>query len=80
MDPLSLAVHLIVLHGPDHQVIALNPTEVISIRTPRGAEEGHFAKGAKCLVHTADGKFIAVLEECDAVRALVETDNGEGEP
>lgn len=68
---LSYAVHLIAVTGPDRQVILLNPLEVVTVRTPRG-EEGHFAKGVRCLVHTTDGKVVAVLEECATVRALLD--------
>lgn len=77
MDPLSFAVVLVVLHGPDQQPVLINPMEIVSLRKPRG-EEGHFAKGVQCLVHMADGKFIAVVEDCEAVRARVdEGDNSE---
>jgi hypothetical protein len=55
------------LHGPDNQPIDINPDQVVSVRQPR-ASEGHFQKGIRCLVITADGKFVAVMETCDEIR------------
>jgi len=69
--------NLITLHGPDGQVIALNPLEVITVRTPRGEVQQHFPKNTTCVVHTADGKFIAVQEDCATVRRRVETEKGD---
>lgn len=67
---ILLAVHLIQLTGPEHQVIELNPKTIVSIRTPRVAE--HFWAGARCLINTTDGKIVVVQETCDAVRHIVE--------
>lgn len=69
------SVHLLALHGPDHQIILLNPLEVVTVRKPRG-EEGHFAKGVQCLIHTTDAKVVAVLEDCATVRALIDEQQG----
>ena len=60
------AVVLVTLTGLDNQRIDINPAEVVSVRAPRVQE--HFGEGIKCLLHTADGKFIAVIEDCDTVR------------
>lgn len=61
---------LVVLTGPDGQLISLNPNTVVTTRAPRSTE--HFAPGIKCLIHTIDGKFIAVQEDCDTVKNLIE--------
>ena len=37
--------------------------EAEPLRQPR-ADEGHLAKDVKCLIHTTDGKFVAVKEDC----------------
>lgn len=49
-------------------MIAINPAEIVSIRTPR---DGHFPKGTRCLIHMVDGKFIAVVETCKAVENAI---------
>jgi len=61
----TVAVLLVQLTGPDDQRIEVNPHEIVSVRAPRGPE--HFAKGVRCVLHTTDGKFIAVVEDCDTV-------------
>jgi len=71
------AVHLIILHGPDGQIVALNPMEVTSVRDTRAEFRDHFHKSTRCLVFTADGKFIGVTEDCASVRTLIE--NGDRE-
>jgi len=64
-------IHLITLTGPDKQVIRVNPAEIISVREPRDTG-GHFHPDTKCLVFTADGKFLAVTEDCDTVIMRIE--------
>jgi len=61
----SLALMLIVLTGANGQKIEVNPKQIVSIRNQRG----NLADGLRCLIHTTDGKYIAVTELCDTVRA-----------
>ena len=65
--PLTLVddpeVILIRLHGPNGQVIYINPVQVVSVRPPRVPD--HVTPDIHCLLHTADGKFIAVSETCE---------------
>jgi hypothetical protein len=68
---IEILFRLIVLHGPGGQVIQVNPDAIVSMRVPRG-DEGHLQAGAKCIVNTADGKFSAVIETCQAVREMSE--------
>jgi hypothetical protein len=71
----AAAVAFIQLTGPDgRQHIDVNPAQVTSVRDPRAA--GHFAKGTKCIVFMSNGNFIAVAEDCDAVRQKL----GEAKP
>lgn len=72
---LVLALNLVVLSGPEGQIVRINPSQVVSVREPRNTAEGHFNKDVRCLIHMADGKFVAVTETCDIVRQLLE-----GEP
>ena len=63
-------VWMLWLTGPDHQTVAINPYAVVSTRAPRSTE--HFGKGVKCLVHTIDGKYVAVIETCAVVNQRLE--------
>jgi hypothetical protein len=73
---LPAAIALIELHGPAGQRIFVNPSEVTSIREPHGIDQGHWAKGTRCLVVMADGKFLTVTEACDEVRQKLEAGRG----
>jgi hypothetical protein len=61
---------LIQLHGPGGQTFDVNASAVVELRQPRSEE--HFGKGVKCIVNTSDGKFSAVIEDCDTVRRMIE--------
>jgi hypothetical protein len=65
-----IATVLITLTGPGGQVIEINPAEIVSLREPRG--DGHLDKDVHCLIHTTDGKFIAVKETCVIVHERIE--------
>jgi len=58
-------IRLILLHGGENNPIHVNPTEVVTVRPVREGE--HFAKTIHCVVTTADGKYVAVIETCDDV-------------
>jgi hypothetical protein len=62
---LWMQIHLLWFTGPDQQVIAVNPSDIVSVRAPRKTE--HFSKGVRCLIHTLDGKYIAIIEPCNVV-------------
>jgi len=70
-----LTILLVQLTGPDNQKIEINPREVVSIRAPRVQE--YFTQGIKCLIHTSDGKFVAVMEDCETVRIRLGEENQE---
>jgi hypothetical protein len=72
---ITLVVALIPFTGPDSQRIDLNPSEIVSVRPPRSTE--HFGEGIRCLIHTVDGKFVAVIEDCDTVRQRLNEANQE---
>ena len=69
MIPAALVLQLILLTGPDHQPIEVNPKAVTNLRPPRGTD--HFAPGAHCLVFLSDGKPLIVMETCDQVKHLL---------
>jgi len=64
------ALHLILVHAPDGQMIEVNPHEISSIREPRESE-GHFQKNVNCVLWMTNGKFIGVVEECDAILDMI---------
>lgn len=64
---------LVAIMGTDNQVVWVNPQQVISIREPRGINQGHWAQGTKCLVLTVDGKFFTTIEPCEQIRKKLST-------
>lgn len=68
---VAVLAALVELHGPDDQRVFVNPDQIISIREPRGMEQGHFARGTRCLVTTADGKYLTVREKCTELREMI---------
>lgn len=66
---VGAATLFIVLTGPDHQVIEVNPAKIVSLRAPRHAE--HFAPGTRCLVFTADAKYLSVMESCQKIETML---------
>jgi hypothetical protein len=71
--PLAIALHLIVLHDPNGREIVINAkfiTHLVEARDDRAANK-HFAKGLKCMINMVDGRFVAVIEECQTVRQLM---------
>jgi len=68
-----IAFHLVQFTGPHGQPVGINPMEVVSVRPVRATE--NFGPGIKCLIHTSDGKFIAVVETCDVVKRKLEEES-----
>jgi hypothetical protein len=60
---------LVEVHGPAHQRIYINPSEITSLREPLAHD--HFAKGTRCLIYLTNRNFIAVTETCEHVRKLL---------
>jgi hypothetical protein len=70
---VKLALVLLQLHGTDGGVITVNPDQITSMREARDDASGkHFAANLRCMISLADGKFVAVVEECGTVRKMVE--------
>jgi hypothetical protein len=66
------ATHFIVLHNPQGQEIDINTREISSIREVRRDAKEHFAKGTSCLVVMTNGHINTVVEDCAAVRTMIE--------
>lgn len=67
---MIVLIVLIQLHGLGGQTIWINPETVTSVREPKS--EDHFGHGVRCIVNTDDGKFAAVVEDCEEVKRLGE--------
>jgi hypothetical protein len=63
-----LIATLVEIAGPDGQRIWVNPSQVISVRTPRGTETGHWPRNTRCLLLTMDSRLIVSSESCEDVR------------
>jgi hypothetical protein len=61
---------LIALTQPGGHPISVNPSEIISLRPTRG--QGHVSSDVRCLITTADGKFVSVTEDCATVLNLIQ--------
>lgn len=72
---IALTLALIVLHGADGSVVTVNPDQITSMREARDDAHGKLFKGnVRCMISLADGKFVTVIEDCGAVKKMVERD------
>ena len=68
----AAAVELIELHGPEGQRAFVNTLSISSLREPFDRDlRTHFARGTRCVVVLMSGRFMAVRESCDEIRALM---------
>jgi hypothetical protein len=75
LNPLLIAVHFILVHGPDQQEIDLNVNEISSIRDPKDSEDMHYAKGTNCVIVMTNGKIISAIENCsDIIKKISENE------
>jgi hypothetical protein len=69
---IEAAAILLLLHGPDGHEIMLNPRQVTSLHAAMpGQKNKQFTDGVHCLVNTADGKFISVIETCEEINRAI---------
>ena len=69
---IFLVVVFLELHGPNGQIVEINPGEISSLRVPQAGSEHHFAKGTHCLVQMTNSNINAVVETCGAVLQMIE--------
>jgi hypothetical protein len=72
---ILIAVHFILVHGPDMQQIEINVNEISSLREPRG--QGHVHHEVNCLIFMTNGQFIGVKEDCHKISEYIEPKNEE---
>lgn len=65
-------LRMVELHGPQGQTVWVNPTEVVSVRTPQSENRKYLVRGARCVVTMTNGNIFAVLDECDEVMHRIE--------
>lgn len=69
---IQAAVVLIVLHGADGKEVTINADQVTSLRSKSVKNaEGHFTAKAECMISLTDGKFVAVIEDCEIVQQAI---------
>lgn len=69
---LALALQLIVLHRADGGEVAVALQHVTSLRSTPGSLGKLLPQETRCLVGLDDGKYVAVIETCAAVKRLLE--------
>jgi len=66
-------IALILLHGPNGHEISVSPRLITSMHAAiPGQPNKQFNDDVNCVINTADGKFVSVVETCDEVRTLIE--------
>lgn len=58
-------IDLVMLTAPDGKYLSVVPAQVVALRGKGEGELMHH--GVHCLVFTADGKFLSVVEKCEEV-------------
>jgi hypothetical protein len=72
---LELALGLVLLHGPDGRELYINPESITTMRATIPGEKNKVIHGEiKCVLNTTDGKFISVIESCETVRGLFQSE------
>jgi hypothetical protein len=73
LTALAIVLHLIVLHTVDGHEVSINPKQVTSLHAAKDDQANkHYVEDARCIISLTDGKFVTVIERCDAVRKLLE--------
>jgi hypothetical protein len=61
---------LIILHTPGGKEVAINSDAIVSMRD--GEHKGEYlSEAVGCMINTNDGKFVSVVESCEAVREKI---------
>lgn len=69
---VAVRVLLLLLHGPDGREILLNSDQVVSLNSGvPGKPNTAISDKIRCVINTSDGKFISVVEHCDAISGMM---------
>ena len=69
---ILIALRLVVLHSVDGREVSVNPQLVTSLHAATDQNNKLLTGDVRCVIGLADGKFVSVIEDCDAVRKLIE--------
>jgi hypothetical protein len=69
---LAVALHLIVVHSANGTDISVNIDSITSLRSRPIGGDSIFTEYVHCMISMSDGKFVAVVEDCETVRRLSE--------
>ena len=72
-DPLTLALHLILLHTVDGRETLVNPEQVTSVQSRSDEPNKVLVNTVQCVIGFSNGKFVSVVEPCDEVRSKLES-------
>jgi len=73
MDPILLAMHLVLLHTVDGRDTLVNPEQVTSLTHRDDVEPNKLlVDTVRCVIGFSNGKFVSVLEHCDEVQRKLE--------
>ena len=64
-------IEFLLLQVLDGSEVYVNPVQIVTIRTPQA--NGQMAANVHCIVNFTDGKFVTVVETCDAIRERLRT-------
>lgn len=62
---MMTTIDLVMLTAPDGKYLSVHPSQVVALRGSAG--HGTLHQGVHCVVFTADGKFLSVVETCPEV-------------
>jgi hypothetical protein len=72
-DPVTLALHLILLHTVDGRETLVNPEQVTSLtHKSEGEPNKLLVDTVQCVVGFSNGKFVSVTEHCNEVQKRLE--------
>jgi uncharacterized protein YlzI (FlbEa/FlbD family) len=72
-DPITLAMHLVLLHTVDGRETFVNPEQVVSMSSHKAGEQNKvLVESVECVLGLSNGKIVSVLEPCDEVLRKLE--------
>jgi hypothetical protein len=69
---LLIALRLIVLHNVEGAEVHIAPQHIVTLRDARASDRSLVSDKVRCFISLTDGKYLTVVETCDAVRKLME--------
>lgn len=70
--PTIILAGMILLHNVSGAMVEINPDQITHLRNPEPTKDHAFTEKAHCMINMTDGKFVTVIESCEAVRRAIE--------